>query len=214
MNIYILRHGETDWNKETRIQGSTDIPLNGYGIHLAEVTAEALKKQNIIFDRVYSSPLIRAYRTAEIVCAGSHVQILKDDRLREISFGSAEGVKVSESKTNPKYKNMDICFTKPSQYHAEESAESYEQVLARASDFLENEIKPLEGKYRNVLAVCHGGIIRALLMHVAGWKLDTFWDIFQPNCCMNLLKLESGRFSIQFMEKIYYDGDIAAKGIL
>ena len=55
MLIYIVRHGETDWNKEHKVQGAVDIPLNKYGIHLAEETADGLK--NIRFDAAYSSQL-------------------------------------------------------------------------------------------------------------------------------------------------------------
>ena len=60
MDIYLIRHGETDWNRMKKLQGTTDIPLNAYGIELAEKTAEGLK--DIPFDRIYTSPLIRARR--------------------------------------------------------------------------------------------------------------------------------------------------------
>ncbi len=56
MDIYLIRHGETDWNKTKRLQGVTDIPLNACGIELAEKTAEGLK--DVPFDRIYTSPLI------------------------------------------------------------------------------------------------------------------------------------------------------------
>ena len=65
MDIYLIRHGETDYNKKKRLQGVTDIPLNAQGIALAEKTAAGLR--DISFDRIYTSPLIRARRTAEII---------------------------------------------------------------------------------------------------------------------------------------------------
>lgn len=65
MDIYLIRHGETDWNRMKKLQGTTDIPLNAYGIELAEKTAEGLK--DVPFDRIYTSPLIRARKTAEII---------------------------------------------------------------------------------------------------------------------------------------------------
>ena len=65
MELYIIRHGETKWNSEKRLQGRSDIELNEYGIELARITSEALK--DVKFDRIYSSPLKRAYETAEIL---------------------------------------------------------------------------------------------------------------------------------------------------
>ena len=85
MELYIIRHGETDWNKEKRLQGRSDTELNEYGIELAEITADALK--DVTFDRIYSSPLKRAYRTAEIIRLDRDIEIQTDDRLLEICFG-------------------------------------------------------------------------------------------------------------------------------
>ena len=65
MDIYLIRHGETDYNRQKRLQGVTDIPLNAYGTELARKTSEGLK--NVPFDRIYTSPLVRARRTAEII---------------------------------------------------------------------------------------------------------------------------------------------------
>lgn len=67
MNIYIVRHGETDWNVQLKLQGRSDIPLNATGIEQAEQTGENLKKAGISFDKVYSSPLQRAVKTAELI---------------------------------------------------------------------------------------------------------------------------------------------------
>ena len=90
MELYLIRHGETDWNKQKRMQGQTDIPLNEYGRKLAHITAEAIS--DIDFDIVYSSPLIRAKETAEILTGGRNIHITTDERLKEISFGNDEGV--------------------------------------------------------------------------------------------------------------------------
>ena len=65
MKVYLIRHGETDWNSVRKLQGQTDIRLNDYGIELAKLTAEGLK--DVDFDLIYSSPLIRAVETAEII---------------------------------------------------------------------------------------------------------------------------------------------------
>lgn len=88
MKLYIIRHGETAWNVEGRLQGQSDTELNENGVRLAKVTAEGLK--NIPFDLGISSPLRRAKHTAELVLAGRNVPLTTDDRLMELSFGSWE----------------------------------------------------------------------------------------------------------------------------
>ena len=86
MKLYIIRHGETSWNAEGRLQGQTDIPLNENGIRLAKITGEALKE--VPFDLAISSPLKRARQTADLVLAGRQVPVLEDARIEELSFGS------------------------------------------------------------------------------------------------------------------------------
>ena len=89
MKLYIVRHGETDWNNEKKLQGRSDVPLNDYGRELAYITAEALK--DVSYDAIYSSPLIRAYETATILKGDRDIDIIKDERLREMCFGEYEG---------------------------------------------------------------------------------------------------------------------------
>ncbi len=214
MNIYVLRHGETKANKEGRIQGRIDIPLNEYGIALAEITRDGIQKEGLRFDRIYSSPLSRARQTAEIVRGDQEVEIHIDERIIEMGFGESENMLIKDIKEKPENRNLNYCFSVPSKYVAENGAESYEEIMARAKNFLEKELRPLEGQCENVLVVCHGALIRALLLNVNGWDIDRYWEIHQPNCCMNLITLKDGEFQIAFKEKIYYEGDVAARGIL
>ena len=96
MKIYIIRHGETKLNAEGIIQGWLDEPLNDNGIKLAEITGRAMK--GIRFDYCFSSPLIRAKQTAEIVLkesGNSTTPIYFDDRLKELHFGELEGKPLS-----------------------------------------------------------------------------------------------------------------------
>ena len=86
--IYIVRHGETNYNVEGRYAGRIDVPLNDNGIKQAYLIKEKLK--DIKFDKVFSSPLKRAYETATIIC-GDKYNIIKDDRLIERSNGELEG---------------------------------------------------------------------------------------------------------------------------
>ena len=101
MKIYILRHGTTEWNNKRLIQGQTDIPLDEFGILMAKETGKGLNKKGIKFDRVYSSPLSRAYETAKIILKSCTLEnnipaIITDDRLKELSFGFMDGGNVME----------------------------------------------------------------------------------------------------------------------
>jgi len=87
--FYFLRHGQTDWNVEGRIQGHTDTPLNATGIEQARQAAELLKSHPIT--RIISSPLIRALKTAAIAAESVRLPVHVDSRLMERTFGSIEG---------------------------------------------------------------------------------------------------------------------------
>ena len=89
MKLYIIRHGQTDWNRARRLQGRTDIPLNEWGRRVAELTREGLK--DVAFDMAFTSPLIRAKETAEIILGDRNVPIIEDERIIEVNFGAYEG---------------------------------------------------------------------------------------------------------------------------
>ena len=81
MKIYLMRHGETKWNKRSKLQGQVDIPLAPKGIEQAEMTSEGMK--DIPFDHIFSSPLKRAYKTAQVVRRDRPIEIVRDDRLKD-----------------------------------------------------------------------------------------------------------------------------------
>ena len=99
MRLYIVRHGETDWNRIHRVQGRTDIPLNDYGRRLARETAEGMKE--VRFDLGYTSPLLRAKETAQIILADRGVPLYEDSRIEELSFGSYEGMRTGGEAKEP-----------------------------------------------------------------------------------------------------------------
>ena len=88
--IYIIRHGQTELNNRQVLQGRSDHPLNAQGIAQAKAAASRLRERGIIFDRVFSSPLIRAVQTARIVAPGVWVET--DERLIEMDYGPYEGM--------------------------------------------------------------------------------------------------------------------------
>lgn len=204
MKVYLMRHGETDYNKKGLIQGTLDIPLNEFGLELAEKTKEGFKKEGLTFDYCYCSPLIRARQTAEIILRGTDTPVSYDERIREMNFGEGEGQKLADLSWNPALKNIDALFHAPEQYRATEKGESYEALLARVEDFLKHEILPLEGKMKRVLICCHGGIIRAFLAYIKGLEIKDFWNSHQPNCSVNILEVKNQKIRILEEHKIYY----------
>ncbi len=218
MYIYIMRHGETYWNREGKIQGASDIELTDYGIELAQITAEGFYQDGIRFDRIYSSPLIRALKTAQIVADKTLVpggELILDNRLREMSFGKYEGLLLKEYRQFDE--NIANCFDAPERYVADETGESYEQVFRRIDDFTDRELLPLENipEIQNVLVICHGTVIRAFLHRIEGFSLDDFWKIKQPNCCINKVELKDGVQSVVQKNILYYESeDLQNRGIL
>lgn len=211
MLICFLRHGETLWNREKRIQGTTPhTDLTDFGVRLAEWTRDGLAARGIRFDRAYTSPLRRAAHTAEIILRGQGCPLVADARLREMAFGPYEGTTMGDGRWEDE--NIRAMFQDPENYRAPDGAETFEAVAARLSDFLENELAPLEGTCRTVLAVSHGGLMRTLLRILQKTTLTSYWQGRQPNCCAHLVSLEKGVFSLVGQSVVFYDAAQAAQG--
>ena len=113
MRLYLIRHGETQWNKQKLLQGKTDNPLNENGLQVAKMTAEGLR--SVSFDAVYSSPLSRAYETAWLVTEGRY-PIVTDKRLEEIGFGVYEGYCCGKEGFNIPDPDFRLFFEDPEKY--------------------------------------------------------------------------------------------------
>lgn len=190
-----MRHGETYWNREGKIQGSADIELTEQGIEQAAAIRDAFAREGIRFRRIYTSPYVRAVKTAWMIAEKQDAPVLADRRIREMNFGKYEGGSLKYlSRTD---ENIANCFRVPSLYRPDDTGESFAEVYERVRDFLQNEILPLETDADTgcVLAVCHGAVIRAFLTQILNMELDEFWTIRQPNCCVNRIRVERGSFT-------------------
>lgn len=203
MKIYLLRHGETAWNKAGRFQGQTDIPLNDSGRKVAVMTRAGFP--DIRFDKVFCSPLCRAVETTEIILDGKFPldQIQRDDRIKEISFGENEGEDINRAKVDPT-SPMYCLLWHPEEYFPS-IGESIQQVADRAGDFFRNEILPLEGQCDNILIVAHGALNRALLVSLGLKSIPDFWTVKYLNCCLTTLELSQGKVSLLSEAEIFYD---------
>ena len=133
MRIYMARHGETDWNVERRIQGSTDIPLNENGIRQAYSLSNYLERQLCAEDHslssVFTSPLKRAKETAEIVGGELHLPVRVISGLEEMNFGVCEGKSWLEAKKE--YPKELEAWEENKQFRRIPGGESYQDVLNR-----------------------------------------------------------------------------------
>ena len=194
MKIYLVRHGETDWNQAGLLQGQTDIALNAQGLEQAREAAERLTE--VPFEIAFCSPLIRAKRTAETIIGDRKITLTTDERLRELNFGPWEGVDIRTIKDAASQP-----FTNPGSYIPPEGAESFAQLYKRSGEFVDQVLLPLEGTYETVLVVAHGGVNRSILNPVLNIPVDDFWRVHMGNCATAILDCTDGKLSmLEYMD--------------
>ncbi len=188
MNIYIIRHGETDWNVAWRLQGATDTPLNEKGLLQAKEAAKLLADTKL--DAIFSSPLKRAYVTADIIAGVHGIEVIVDDRLIEMCFGKYEGTTPDYAKID---KNRELLFSSPCDYEASDGAESFEQVIERCRLFIEELTSRKD--INNVLIVAHGALIKGIQQVMFDEPLSKFWETPPLNNCVPVLvEYRDGQF--------------------
>ena len=202
MKIYILRHGETDLNSQGVMQGILDIPLNRNGRELAAVTGRAMK--GIRFDGCYTSPLIRAAETAEIILreSGNDIRPVTDARLREINCGDLEGKKLSE------LGDAGIRFmADPARFPGFPNGETLQDICRRPQSILKELIAKDDGN--PYLLSTHGCAMRAMVNYLND-NPDNFWFGSVPyNCSMTIIETENGVPHITDLNKVFYDQSLA-----
>lgn len=162
VRLLYLRHGETDLNREQRMQGVTDAPLNAEGVRQVEAAAARLRNETI--HAVYSSGLLRARETARIAAEPHGLPVVVDDRLREQDLGDWEAELWPELARVSSEEEL-LAFRSRLD-HAPPGGESKRSVLARTVSFLDD--LPARHGGQTVLAVGHGGPLLALMYHVLG----------------------------------------------
>ena len=139
--------------------------------------------------------------------------MIADERLKEMSFGTAEGGHILVIKNNsedPMYN-----FLKhPGKYIPPENGERFEEVYARTGAFIRDMILPLEEKYENVLIVAHGAVNRTILNAIAGIPVSDFWNIRLKNCAVSIIDLTDGKLTLEQEGDIYYQSENRPKDIL
>lgn len=184
MNILLVRHGETAWNREGRYQGRTDIPLSPDGQMQVRLLGERLRKIEIAV--AISSPLSRARETAEAILAGRSLELEVDDGLLEISHGQWEGKLASEVALDHA-EMFGVWRSSPGRNSpAGPGAETLGDVEARAWAVLERTWMRLDGE-QTMLITAHDAVIRVILCRVLGLPLERVWRFRQAPAALNVL---------------------------
>ena len=165
--LLLVRHGETDWNAEGKLQGHTDRPLNDYGRRQAQALADRLVDEDI--DALYASDLSRARETAEILGETLGLAVDVDPDLREKNWGSWEGL-TSEERLHVAYEG------ETSEEHRERTLRAVERIAGRHPS-------------GRVVVVTHGGSLRRLQAAVSGVARPVI-----ENCAVWAVAHEDGRF--------------------
>jgi len=182
LRVSLVRHGETEWNRKGLLQGSGDSPLTENGVRGASACGERLRQRR--FDAAYTSPLPRAYRTAELILAKSDHQtaLREDSRLRERSFGRWEGLSWSDIKS--KFPVERDLAEADGRYRIKGGGESRQETLERAVDFLQS-LTMTHGAGDNVLVVTHSATAGCLVKEVLGLRQEQRRNFQVLNCALN-----------------------------
>ena len=201
--VILVRHGQTDYNKENRYQGFLDIPLNEKGLAQADQLAASLKDVHI--DVFIASPLKRAYVTTEKCAKAKGMEIsYTDERLKEINYGKWAGRSKKEiAETEPKASRLwqeTPWKTRPPE------GESLQELAARYRASLDDAVRRYPGKTIFIGAHSKGNM--ALLCNVLGIGLEHYLQFEQDNTCANVLKYKNGQWKLVLMNSISHTGKL------
>lgn len=180
--LCLVRHGETAWNAEHRVQGQLDVPLNAIGFAQADAVARALATEK--FSAIYSSDLSRALQTARPLAQVLEMKIFQEKDLRERHYGIFESLTYAEVKV--RFPEDYARFERREPDYAFRSGESLRDFSARSIAVIE-EIER-ENKGKNVLVVTHGGVLDKLYRFVTGLPQSAPREFGIPNCGINRLE--------------------------
>ncbi len=185
--ITLARHGETEWNVGEIFRGQVDIELNETGIRQAELLAEYLSKIKI--DAIYSSPLKRALKTAEIVAGYHRLKVAVAPGLIDFNYGKWQGL--SHQEVKDKYKELYGEWINHPHRVKIPAGESLDEVRKRALEVVTNIIDRREG---TVILVSHRVVNKVLICALLGLDNSHFWNIKQDTCGISTFSYENEQY--------------------
>jgi probable phosphoglycerate mutase len=204
IEIVLVRHGETDWNVEKRMQGHIDIPLNSVGLKQAAALGQALAGES--FDAVFASDLQRAIQTAQVIAVPRDLPIQQDAGLRERCFGAFEGLRPQDIEVQypqgyAHWRSLDVTARFPA---GERVAETLQEFYDRVGDALTR--IAASGHYRKIAIVAHGGVLDCIYRHANGIALNIPRDFEMLNASINRLIWDEGRLQVMSWSDVSHLG--------
>ena len=189
--LCVVRHGETAWNAEHRVQGQLDVPLNEVGQAQAQAAAKALAREK--FDAIYSSDLSRARQTAAPTAELFSMQVVLEKELRERHYGIFERLTYAEVKV--RYPEDYARFEARDPDYAFRTGESLKDFSVRSIAVISKIAN--RHKDRNILVFTHGGVLDKLYRHITGLPLSAPRDFGIPNAGLNRIELTPGGWQVR-----------------
>jgi broad specificity phosphatase PhoE len=189
LNLILVRHGRTAWNRDVRFRGRMDLPLDDFGLAQARAVAQAVRERWPRAAAVYASPLLRAQQTAQPIAAELDLVVQQEPGLLDIDYGSWTGKTPAEAETEDPDRYL-LWHSHPQQVRFP-GGESLSQVQDRLVAMLELQAKAHAG--REIVLVGHLVVNRVLLCTVLGLGLEGYWRLGQDNAAINLLEYKDGR---------------------
>ena len=198
--LILLRHGQSQWNLENRFTGWKNVPLTEKGETEAKKAGELLKKHSIHVDRVFSSILERANRTAEIAIIHAKLNNLLEnnklimtcsEKLNERDYGDLVGLNKQE--TADKFGKDQVHIWRRSYDTPPPNGESLKDVVDRVSPYFEEYIKPALNSGENILIAAHGNSLRAMMIELGMYKSEEISNIELPTGSPLCINLDQGR---------------------
>ena len=180
---FLVRHGETEWNRVGRAQGQADPPLNKEG--LEQAVAVAARLAPVSFEAAYSSDLRRAAETAAPVMHGRDTPIVHRRDLREKSFGEWEGITYEELQLRYPAMLEELFDERPA--FAPPGGESDLEIFERAAAAAARIAKRHAGTDGNILVVSHGGTLRAMVVSMLGLPVESMWRLRLSNAGLSVI---------------------------
>jgi probable phosphoglycerate mutase len=176
MKLFLIRHGQTDWNLKGKIQGSCDIELNHTGIKQAEELSNKILEERYKFSKIYSSLQSRAVKTAEILSRSTNLDYIPIEGIEEMNLGEWEGLSWAEVKEKYpiEYENWYI----NRRYTKTPRGESYQDMLERVLATIHKIIKE---NFEDVVIVTHSAVIMSIQCHITNTPFDEMIKFITDN---------------------------------
>lgn len=192
-SFILIRHGQTQWNRFERFRGRVDIDLDETGVRQAEAAAEKVANWGV--KAIYSSPLKRAMRTAEIISQRLHLPVEPLEGIIDMHFGEWQGLPIGE--VRQRYPELfDLWRFSPHRLKVPQG-ETLEEVRSRVVACIDE--VAAKHDQETVVLVTHRVVCKVLICHLLGLDNSHFWQIAQDATAINLFEVWQGRFTVRLL---------------